>query len=788
MRLTSAVSRRALLGGVSGSALAAVLVPERALGASAAATPVPMEAVRLLPSAFLDAMTANAAYMKRLEPDRLLHNYREQAGLPPRDAVYGGWESETIAGHTLGHLLSALSLLHAQTGDADARRRVDGIVAELVLCQGRSPDGYVAGFTRTRDGRTEPGRVVFEEIRAGRIHATAFDLNGAWSPLYNWHKLFAGLLDADRYCGNAQALGVCTRLASYIGGVFDALDDDQVQAVLVCEYGGLNESLAELSVRTGDRRWLALAERIRDHRTLDPLSRGEDNLADLHANTQIPKVIGLARLHEITGRATDAVASATFWSAVTAHHSYVIGGNGDREYFTAPDTTSSYVTEQTCETCASYNMLKLTRYLYARHPVSAFFDYYERTQINHILAQQNPRTGMFAYMTPLMSGTRRDYSTPFNDFWCCVGTGMESHAKHGDSIFWHAGADTLLVNLFVPSQLDWNGIGLAIETDYPRAGLVTLAITASRRTRPWTLRIRVPGWSSATAARLNGVPISAAPDGRGYLAIRRRWRPGDRVALALDMRLRIEHPPGASDTVAFMRGPAVLAGDLGPASEPFDGTAPALVADDLLGGIRPAEHHDPCFVTAGIGRPRDLTLTAFAAQHDRRSAVYFPVFTEAGWTAEQARSRADEAARRALAARAADVLDPGETPSERDHALAASQSYAVTYRGRHGRDARSGGFFAFTMRTAPGPLSLRLTYWGEERQRMFRVLVDETEIARPVLDASHPGRFFDESYPIPLAMTADRSSIRIRIVPLPDHSAGPVFGAYLLPPTKETTL
>ena len=780
------LSRRALIGSASATALATEMTAISPGAASPpvrdAVRPVPMEAVRLSPSPFRDAMLANGAYLMRLSPDRLLHNYRTQAGLMPKAAVYGGWESDTIAGHTLGHYLSALSLYHAQTGDAEARRRVAYIVSELVLCQRQNPDGYVAGFTRKHDGRVEPGRAAFDEVGAGRIHATSFDLNGAWSPLYNFHKLFAGLLDADRFCGDTAALGVCTRLAGYLGDIFDRLDDAQMQRVLACEYGGLNESLGELSVRTGNRRWLHLAERLHDDRTLAPLGRGEDNLADLHANTQIPKLIGLARLHEITGRTEYAVASRTFWSAVTAHHSYVIGGNGDREYFTAADSIAGYLTEQTCETCASYNMLKLTRQLYARTPTSTFFDYYERTHLNHIMAQQNPRTGMFAYMTPLAAGSSRAYSTPFDDFWCCVGTGMESHAKHGDSIFWHAGRDTLLVNLFIPARLDWNGIALAIETDYPASGLVTLDLAASGRSRPWTLRLRLPGWSSATTARLNGRPIPVAPDADGYLTLRRRWRQGDRIALLLDMGLRLEHPPGSRALVSVLRGPSVLAADLGPASGPSETVAPAFVSEDILQHLQPARDGSVSYRSTG------LRLTAFAQQHERRSVVYFPVFTEAEWNVEQARSRTEQARLDALAAGAIDVFHPGEAKSERDHGLVAEISYPVLYRGRNGRDARSGGFFAFRLRARPGPLQLLATYWGEERDSRFRILVDGREIAVEHLDASHPGVFFDRVYAVPPALVAGRDSILVRFEPLPDHAAGPLYAAYCLTTNTGTTL
>ncbi|MDE2462652.1 MAG: glycoside hydrolase family 127 protein, partial [Alphaproteobacteria bacterium] len=453
------VSRRGLLLGTAPAALSLASVGQLAFAQTRPGAPgsvklesFPLEAVRLLPSPYYNAMQANLSYLHRIEPDRLLHNFRTQAGLPAKGAVYGGWESESIAGHTLGHYLSACAHMYAQCGDTQCQSRVDYIVGELARCQAQYHDGYVGGLWRKKDGRVDPGKVVFEEVRAGQIDATPFSLNGAWSPLYTIHKLFAGLLDADRYCHTKGALAVAQKLAGYFDGVFSPLSHQQVQEVLACEYGGLNESFAELYARTGNGRWLHMAETIYDDKVLDPLAHRHDDLAYKHSNTNIPKLVGLARLYEVSGSSKYGVASAFFWQDVVERYTYTIGGNGDREYFQAPMTISTHITDQTCETCSSYNMLKLTRHLYARAPHASFFDYFERTHLNHILAQQNPQSGMFAYMTPLMSGSHRHYSTPFNDFWCCVGTGMESHAKHGESIYWRH-ANNLYINLYIPSTL-----------------------------------------------------------------------------------------------------------------------------------------------------------------------------------------------------------------------------------------------------------------------------------------------------------------------------------------------
>ncbi len=772
--LCSAERRRVL----QGTASAALLLAARpALTSVPQSTrPVPLAAVRLLPSPYLRAVSVNLAYLHRLEPDRLLHNFRSQAGLTPKGALYAGWESDTIGGHTLGHYLSALSLMHAQTSDAECKRRAHYIVDELALCQAQSADGFVAGFTRRRGDAIEPGRLVFEEVRRGDIRPRNFDLNGCWVPLYSWHKLMAGLLDADLHCGSKPAIPVAQRLGGYIDGVCDALNDAQIQSMLDCEHGGLNESFAELYQRTGDQRWLKLSERIYHRKILEPLSRGEDCLPNIHANTQIPKLIGLARLHELTGEPKHLRAARFFWETVTRDYSYVIGGNGDREYFQAPRSISRHITEQTCESCNSYNMLKLTRHLYAASPSARYFDYYERTHLNHILAQHHPRTGMFAYMVPLMSGSHREYSTPFEDFWCCVGTGMESHAKHGDSIFWTQG-HAVIVNLYIPATLDLPKIGLRLETDYPFADEVTLTLTRVGP-RASTIALRIPAWCESSSARINGVAVVPRITD-GYLRLHRTWKPGDVVRLHLPRRLRMESAGDDPSTIALLYGPLVMAGDLGPATDRWNDPAPVLVGTDLAQGIVPTTE-PAVFRTRGVMRPTDLTLRPFAFQYDRNTAVYFRRFTETAWRQEQRDFKTRQARIRALEEHSADVVNLGDANAEREHQLESKMSYAVVYRGRTGRDARSGGFFACTLKTRPGPLMLQATYWGEERDRRFAILVDGVVLAREQLNGDQPGEFIERDYPIPQALSQDKTTLRIRFEPDNGVSAGPVFGMRLI--------
>jgi DUF1680 family protein len=776
--------RRLLQGGICASIASILGLTRVAFSAQRnVVRPVPLSAVRLASSPWLTAVEANRAYLLRLEPDRLLHGYRVAAGLGPKAEAYGGWEQETIAGHTLGHYLSACALMHAQTGDAECCARVSYIVGELGACQAGGRDGFVAAFTRRVEatGAIEPGRRVLDELARGEIHSARFYLNGSWAPFYNWHKLFAGLLDAEAHCASREALAVAERLAAFIEGRLAKLDHAAMQAVLGTEFGGMSEVLAELSTRTGDARWLRLAERFHHDAVLGPLLAGRDELAFLHANTQIPKLIGLARHAELTDDPRELEGARFFWRAVTGERSYVIGGNSDREYFQEPGSLSRYVTEQTCESCNTYNMLKLTRRLFATDPQASYFDYYERAHLNHILAHQRPGDGAFAYMVPLMSGTAREWSEPFDSFWCCVGTGMESHSKHGDSIFWE-GHDALFVNLFIPATLDWRArdLRVALDSGYPFDGRVTLRFEAAGGDRPLALALRLPAWCDTPRARVNGDEIEAVAGPDGYLHIRRSWRAGDSVELALPMRPRLEPMRDDPSTVALLHGPTVLAADLGAADVRYDGPAPALVGDDLLAALVEVAPGQARYRMRGIGQPGDLELAPFYAQYDRRTAVYFKRHAPDEWRAALATRAAERERAAALDARSIDIVRLGMDEDEKRHRLTSEISYAVSYRLRPGRDARTDGYFEFDAVVRDEPLVLSATYWGGERDRLFHVVVDGGRIATQRLHGEFPGEFIVREYVLPREFLRGKERVRIRFQPESGHTAGPVFGCRIL--------
>lgn len=744
------------------------------------ATAIPLNQVRLLPSPYLKALTANQAYLLRLDTDRFLHNYHRFAGLAVKGKIYGGWESDTIAGEGLGHYLSALALMFAQTGEMEFKSRIDYIITELARVQKAHGDGYMGGFMRKRrDGSIVDGKEIFAEMLQGEIRSAGFDLNGCWVPFYNWHKLMAGLLDAHQLASNAQALQLLIGLAGYIDRFFQGINDEQLQLILNCEHGGINESFAELYARTGDRRWLALALRLYHQKVLKPLEQERDELANIHANTQIPKLIGLARLYEVHGQSAHANAAKYFWQRVTQHHSYVIGGHGDREYFFEADTIAKHLTEQTCEACCSYNMLKLTRHLYSWQPDAAYFDYYERTHLNHILAHQDPKTGMFTYMTPLMSGVPRAYSSEENDFWCCVLSGMESHAKHGDSIYWHH-QDSLLINLYIPSKLDWRqqGLQLEMQTAYPYQDEIIFSVQQAARRKKLNLAFRIPAWAKNYQISVNGKPISSQLE-KNYLVIQKEWRKGDVVKLVLPMALRMENAQGSTNVAAILLGPMVLAADLGSNEAAYDGIAPALVGKDILSAFSSIQSSAAHYQSKGIGRPHDLQFKPFYAQYTRRSAVYFSIYDDAAWQQAEAEVRREQARLHELSLRAVDVMHLGEMQAERDHQLEADISYPVVYRGKNGRDARTGGFFSFTMKAQPGPLILQATYSGEEKNRDFTITVDDVEIAHIVLNGNKAGEFIEQEYLIPESLSQGKEKIRVRFNPKNGKTAGPVFGCRL---------
>ena len=737
-----------------------------------------LEDVRLLDGPFKHAMMKDAEYLLRLDPDRLLSGFRKEAGLKPKAEAYGGWESMTIAGHSLGHYLSACALMFAATGDTRFRERVSYIINELDECQRANGNGYVAAIPN--------GKKIFQEISAGDIRVQPFDLNGGWVPWYTLHKLFAGLLDAHRYLQNTKALDIAVKLADFSDATVAKLTEEQFQKMLGCEHGGMNEVLAELYARTGNEKYLQLSRRFHHKAVLEPLAHQEDRLQGLHANTQIPKLIGLARRYELTLDTDDKTAAEFFWQRVVHHHSYVNGGNSDNERFGPPDKLSNRLSQDTSETCNTYNMLKLTRHLFEWRAAVEYADYYERALYNHILASQDPDDGMVCYYVPMKAGSKKLYSKPFDSFWCCVGTGMENHAKYGEAIYFH-NDDALWVNLFIPSELNWREKGLLLrqETRYPEDDKVSFTITAQKPTN-FSLRFRYPGWATkGVNVTVNGKPEVVTAKPGSYIDIKRTWKTGDRVELTIPMSLRLETMPDNPHRVAVLYGPTVLAGDLGPEDEANSvSLEPALMTQDHQPSdwLKPVANESLTFRTTSTGKPNDVTLYPFYRMHHKRYAVYWDILNDQQWAERETNYRKELERVRRLEALTIDFVQPGDAKLESAHNLQGERMDSGENQGRNWRHARAGGWLSFDLKVLPDrSVSLVCSYWGSETgPRTFDILVDGIKIATQSLQNNKPGEFFDVTYPIPESVTRGKNKITIRFAGQPGNMAGGFYGVRVI--------
>ena len=496
----------------------------------------PLQNVKLLDSPFLQAQQTDLHYILALDPDRLLAPFLREAGLQPKAPSYTNWENTGLDGHIGGHYLSALSMMYAATGDTAVYNRLNYMLNELNRAQQTVGTGFIGGT---------PGSLqLWKDIKAGKIRAGGFDLNGKWVPLYNIHKTYAGLRDAYLYAGSDLARQMLIAFTDWMIDITSGLSDEQMQDMLRSEHGGLNETFADVAEITGDKKYLELARRFSHNLILDPLIKEEDKLTGMHANTQIPKVIGYKRIAELSQddknwnhAAEWDHAARFFWNTVVNHRSVCIGGNSVREHFHPSDNFTSMLNDvQGPETCNTYNMLRLTKMLYqnshnpnqTNEPDPNYVNYYERALYNHILASQEPDKGGFVYFTPMRPGHYRVYSQPETSMWCCVGSGLENHTKYGEFIYAYR-KDTLYVNLFIPSQLTWKeqGIILTQETRFPDDGKVTLRINEAPKKKR-TLMIRIPEWANQSkgySVSINGKrKMFVMAKGNQYLPLSRKWK------------------------------------------------------------------------------------------------------------------------------------------------------------------------------------------------------------------------------------------------------------------------
>jgi uncharacterized protein len=737
-----------------------------------------LKEVRLLDgSPFKSAMEKDAAYLLRIEPNRLLHRFYLNAGLPLNGDIYGGWESEGLSGHTLGHYLSACSMMFASTGDTQFKGKVDFVVAELDKCQIARKSGYV-GAIPNEDS-------IFWKVQLGIIKSSGFDLNGGWSPWYTVHKVMAGLADAYLYASNQKALDLVLKMADWAESILKDLNDQQLENMRKCEYGGMNDVLVHLYEITGKRKYLALSYKFHDHFVLDQLAQRNDVMPGKHSNTNVPKVIGCARRYELTADPKDKIIATFFWETMVKNHSYVIGGNSNYEYCGPSGKLNDRLSDATCETCNTYNMLKLTRHLFAVEPKSELMDYYERALYNHILASQNPETGMMCYFVPLRMGTKKEFSDPFNTFTCCVGSGMENHCKYAEGIYAEGKDGDLFVNLFVASELNWKtkGAHVKMTTEFPKEGKVNLLIESSSKQR-FAISVRQPRWAMADLQfSVNGKLVASIHHQNGYCEINRQWSNGDLLAFEIPLSLRSESMPDNPNRIALLYGPVVLAGQLGKEMpDPIFGTTVLLTDDRNVSDWTKRKSTRLEFETNHVGKPADAKLIPFFQMYDQYYNVYWDYFTPADWKNRQEEYEAEKKRQFEIEQRTIDVIRIGEMQPERDHSLKSGErSYVSDALGRMGREARSGGYFSFDMKVNPEvPNNLLCSYIGDDKDRVFDIQIDGIKIATQELKGAASGRFFDVEYPLPPELLKDKAKVVVSVLANHSKTAGRVFGCRIV--------
>ena len=760
----------------------------------------PLSDVTLPDGMFKHARDLNIEVLLQYDVDRLLAPYRKEAGLPEKAPGYPNWEG--LDGHIAGHYLSALAMNYKATGHKECKRRIEYMLSELRKCQEANAinnpgwgKGYLGGFPNSE--------VLWSGFKIGDFKV----YDSSWAPFYNLHKMYAGLRDAWLYCGYEEAKSMFLEFCDWGIAITSGLDDGQMQHMLDMEHGGMNEIFADAYQISGDKKYLDAAKRYSHRMVLEPLARETDNLDNKHANTQIPKFIGFARIAELVGDKKYDKAGNFSWETITSNRSLAFGGTSRREHFPSVNACTDFIRDvDGPESCNSYNMLKLTEVLFRQRPSAHYTDYYERTLFNHILSTQHPEHGGYVYFTPARPRHYRVYSAPNEAMWCCVGTGMENHARYNQFIYTHSG-DSLFLNLFIASELNWKDrdIRLKQETGFPFEDHTKLTITqgASR----FNLMVRYPGWVKKGALRVtvNGKEVKYSEFPSSYISIDRKWKKGDVLEVTMPMHSTIEHLPNVPDYIAFMHGPVLLGAKTG--TEDLKGLiaddgrwsqypggkllpvdkAPILIEDDIeniAGKLEPVENEPLNFkLNLKMVNPVDVKLEPFFRIHDARYMMYWLALTGNGYQTYIDSLTNLENERMAIKDRTIDFVATGEQQPETDHMLQYEKSTTGNRVDEFWRDARDNGYFSYRMKTASETnLSLMVRYWGAEwGSRKFEIYIDDEKLAAE----DNTGRwnqsvFQDVEYRIPDSMVEGKENIRVKFKALQGSTAGAIYFVRLL--------
>lgn len=745
---------------------------------------------------FKHARDLNIQTLLQYDVDRLLAGFRKIAGLPAKANSYNNWDG--LDGHVAGHYLTAMALNYAATGNTECKKRLDYMIAELQDCEKANAKRYpewAAGYI----GAVPNSAKIWTGVKQGDFSA----FRAAWVPWYNLHKMYNGLRDAWLYTGNESAKQLYLIFCTWGINVVSTLNETQMQSMLDIEHGGMNEVFADAYQITGEARYLDAAKRFSHRQILDAMAKRNDNLDNKHANTQVPKAIGFQRIAELTGDEAYTIAGEFFWQTVTQNRTLAFGGNSRREFFPSKASSTDFITEvEGPESCNSYNMLKLTADLFRVHADAKYMDYYERTMYNHILSTQHPEHGGYVYFTPVRPRHYRVYSSPNKAMWCCVGSGMENHGKYNELIYTHK-QDTLFVNLFVASTLNWKAKGFVLEqdTEFPELAKTTLRIKEGSGKQ--SIKVRYPSWVAPGALRItiNGKQYNHNAKPSSYVSINRVWKKGDVIEVALPMHHEVEQLPYVSDYNAVMYGPILLAAKTGTESLnglvaddsrwghiasgkrlPID-KAPVLITDqpsDITKKLVPVKDKPLHFTFSNIsiGNEMPLELQPFYQLHDARYMMYWKTLNKSQYTSYVDSMSKLEAARIALAQRTVDVVIAGEQQPEADHKMQQMNTGTGNRHDEFWREARNGGYMSYLMSTEKETaLSLMVRYWGAENgNRKFDIMIDDQLlVSEDLTNKWNEQQFKEITYRIPAEMLSNKQQVRIKFQAKTGNAAGAIY-------------
>lgn len=766
----------------------------------------PLGDVTLLDGPLKTARDLNLEVLMQYDVDRMLAPYRKESGLEMKAKPYPNWDG--LDGHIAGHYLSAMAMNYAATGMEECRERMEYMLSELKEVHAAHAknhpewgEDYIGGFPGSDELWTS-----FKKGEFGIYFA-------AWAPFYNLHKMYAGLRDAWVYCGYEDARDMFLAFSDWAINLTSGLSDEQMQAMMRNEQGGMNEVLADAYAISGDVKYLDAARRFSHNQILDPLSEGIDRLDNLHANTQVPKAQGFGRIGELSGDGKYLAASRFFWETVTGNRSLAFGGNSRREHFPPKQAYIDFVNDNDGpESCNTYNMLKLTETLFRLEPDAAYADYYERALFNHVLSTQHPEHGGYVYFTPIRPRHYRVYSAPGEAMWCCVGTGMENHGKYGQFIYTHAD-DALYVNLFVASELDWKDRKVVIrqETAFPYGEASRISIEKGKG--QFALMVRRPSWvaDGEFAVKVNGKAVAAEAGADGYVKIDRKWKKGDVVDVDFPMHTSVVPLQNVEQYVAFMHGPVVLGMKTG--TEDLRGIiaddsrfgqyaggeylpvdkAPMLIYDEvkpLEDYLVPVEGKPLHFRFEGVEvlNPIEGELQPFYTIHDSRYMMYWLALSKDGYKDHLAALAAEEAERMKLEGRTVDNVQPAEQQPETDHRMQSEGSTTGNTNNVFFREAQNGGWFSYELATGgKTDLALYLKYWGVDDwgTRRFEIYVDDEKLAE--VNNSRRWRssvFKTEEYRIPASMVEGKEYVRVRFQSAQGTQVGGIYDVRMVEPTN----